>query len=292
LPEGDTIYRAARTLNRALAGRTITRFESVFPRLTRVDHDRPLPGRTIERVEARGKQLLIWFSGDLVLRTHMRMHGSWHIYRPGERWQRPRGEMRIVIGTAEYEAVAFTVPVAEFTTEEELAREPAVRDLGPDLLADDFDADDAVGRIAALAEIDTDIMIADALLDQRVIAGIGNIFKSETLFAARVNPFTRVAALSRDELCTIVATGRRLMRANVAETHEGLATYAARRRTTTLDQPTARLWVYARAGRPCRRCGTSISRRAQGPHARPTYWCVRCQPTTRKPLSKDGASQE
>jgi len=85
VPEGDTIFRAARALHQALAGRAVTRFESVFPRLTRVDHDRPLLGRTIDRVEARGKQLLIWFSGGLVLRTHMRMHGSWHIYKPGER---------------------------------------------------------------------------------------------------------------------------------------------------------------------------------------------------------------
>src|SRR6187549_3423505 len=114
MPEGDSIYRAARTLHRALAGRTITRFQSVFPQLNRVDDDAPLRGRTIEGVEARGKHLLFRFSGDLVLRTHMRMNGSWHIYRLGERWQRPRADMRIVVATAAYEAVAFTVPVAEF----------------------------------------------------------------------------------------------------------------------------------------------------------------------------------
>ncbi len=116
MPEGDTIYRAARTLNLALAGHTVTGFQSVFPRLSRVDDDTPLRGRTIERVEARGKHLLMWFRGDLVLRTHMRMHGSWHIYRPGERWQRPRHEMRIVIETAGMHAVGFSVPVAEFDT--------------------------------------------------------------------------------------------------------------------------------------------------------------------------------
>ncbi|HEY3158329.1 MAG TPA: DNA-formamidopyrimidine glycosylase family protein, partial [Vicinamibacterales bacterium] len=108
MPEGDTIFRAARTLDRALAGRAVTRFESVFSRLTRANDDRRIVGRTVERVDARGKHLLIWFSGDLVLRTHMRMRGSWHIYRPGERWQRPHADMRIVIGTAEYEAVAFS----------------------------------------------------------------------------------------------------------------------------------------------------------------------------------------
>jgi endonuclease-8 len=275
MPEGDTIFRAARALARALAGRTVTRFDSVFSKLNRIDDDRPLRGRTIDRVEARGKHLLIWFSGDLVLRTHMRMHGSWHIYRPGERWQRPHADMRIVIGTPEYEAVAFTVPIAEFTTRTGLADDPALRDLGPDLVAADFDAAEAVRRIASLPDVE----IADALLDQRAIAGIGNIFKSETLFVARIDPFARVGELSRDDIEKAVATARRLIRANVTETHEGLATYTTGRRTTQRDDRSARLWVYGRAGRPCRRCGTPISRRKQGKDLRSTYWCERCQRT-------------
>jgi endonuclease-8 len=275
MPEGDTIFRAARALDRALAGRTVTRFDSVFSKLNRVDDDRPLRGRTIDRVEARGKHLLIWFSGDLVLRTHMRMHGSWHIYRPGERWQRPHADMRIVIGTPDYEAVAFTVPVADFTTGHGLAADPALRDLGPDLAADDFDAAEAVRRITLLPDVE----IADALLDQRAVAGLGNIFKSETLFAARIDPFARVGELSRDEIEKAVATGRRLMRANVTESHEGLANYSTGRRTTRRADPSARLWVYGRAGRPCRRCGTPISRRKQGKDQRSTYWCERCQRT-------------
>ena len=301
MPEGDTIHRAARALNQALAGRTVTRFDSVFPRLTRVVDDRPLLGRRVERVGARGKHHLIWFSGDLILRTHMRMQGSWHIYRPGERWQRPHSDMRIVIGTPEYEAVAFTVPVAEFTTDEELTRDPAVRGLGPDLVADDFDADEAVKRIAALAAVadaDSDVAIGDALLDQRGVAGIGNIFKSETLFVARVDPFTRVATLSPEVLARLVATARRLMRANVndefptSEAPTSKTTYAGRR-TTGRSDPSARLWVYGRAGRPCRRCGTPISRRKQGADARTTYWCERCQPSTpnsQTPTSREAAS--
>ena len=116
MPEGDTIFRAAATLNRALQGQVVTRFVSVYPALTRVDSDTPIAGRTVDGVESRGKHLLMRFSGDLILRTHMRMSGSWHIYRPGERWQRPRADMRIVVATAAYEAVAFTVPVAEFYT--------------------------------------------------------------------------------------------------------------------------------------------------------------------------------
>src|SRR5512134_4052928 len=114
MPEGDTIHRAARTLHMALAGKTVVRFETVLPQLARVDEDAPLAGRMIERVEASGKNLLMHFSGDLHLHTHMRMHGSWHIYRPGERWRMPRRAMRVVIETAEWVAVAFNVPVAEF----------------------------------------------------------------------------------------------------------------------------------------------------------------------------------
>lgn len=254
MPEGDTIFRAARTLNQALAGRTVTRFDSVFSHLTRVDDSCPLRGRTIERVDARGKHLLIWFSGDLVLRTHMRMHGSWHIYRPGERWQRPRADMRIVIATPEYEAVAFSVPVAELTSARDLQRTAAVKALGPDILADEFDTDEAIRRVEALPGVE----IGDALLDQNVIAGIGNIFKSESLFAARLSPFARVGELSRADVERVVDAAWRLMRASAT-------------------QRTAQFAVYGRAGRPCRRCGTAISRRKQGEQARVTYWCATCQ---------------
>jgi endonuclease-8 len=275
-PEGDSIFRAARTLERALAGRTVTRFESVFPRLTRVDDDTPIRGRTIERVEARGKHLVVWFSGDLVLRTHMRMNGSWHIYRPGERWLRPHHDMRIVIETAEMHAIAFNVPVAEFAAGAELTRTPALRDLGPDPLSDAFVAEDAVTGIMSRGDME----IADALLDQSAIAGIGNVYKSEVLFAGRVNPFARVRDLARDDVERLVAVAVKFMRTNVAETSGGgIETYRGLRRTTGRSGPGARFWVYGRAGKPCRRCGTSIARRKQGPHARSTYWCERCQPS-------------
>lgn len=275
MPEGDTIFRAARTLHRALAGRAVTRFESVFPALTRIDSDTPLTGRTVERVEARGKNLLMWFSGDLILRTHMRMHGSWHVYRPGERWRRPHHDMRILLETENLHAVAFSVPIAEFETPGSLERTRPLQDLGPDPLAEDFAADDAVARIMAR----TGMQIADALLDQSAIAGIGNVYKSEVLFAGRVNPFAQVEELVREDVERLVTTAVRFMRANVAEGTPGaIETYRGLRRTTGRHDPGARLWVYGRAGKPCRRCGTPISRRKQGPHARSTYWCTRCQP--------------
>src|SRR5258708_300936 len=132
MPEGDSIYRAAQALHRALAGKTVTAFETVLPRLARIDEDAPVRGRTIERVKAAGKNLIIEFSGDLHLHTHMKMNGSWHVYRPGERWQRPRRDMRIVISTDEYVAVAFTVPVAEVHTSRSLARDESLRRIRPD----------------------------------------------------------------------------------------------------------------------------------------------------------------
>ena len=282
MPEGDTIHRAAQALHAALGGRTVTRFASVFPHLARVDDSAPLAGRTIDRVEARGKHLLVWFSGDLVLRTHMRMHGSWHIYRPGERWQRPRHDMRIVLETSAFHAVGFSIPIAEFTTTRELERAGPLQAIGPDLLADDFDAGDAIARLRARPTLD----IADALLDQTAVAGIGNVYKSEVLFAGRVNPFTPVAALTDEQLASLMAIAQRYLRANVpgrtsqhslAQATDAIVTYTGLRRTTGRSDPSARLWVYGRGGKPCRRCGTPISRRKQGPHARSTYWCPGCQ---------------
>lgn len=273
MPEGDSIFRAARALHRALAGRTVSRFVSVFPHLTNPLEDRPLVGQVIERVEARGKHLLIWFSGGLALRTHLRMHGSWHIYRPGERWQRPHHDMRIVLETPEFIAVAFNVPVAEFETTDAVERTDPLRDLGPDPLGGEFNASLAAERIAAR----TDMEIADALLDQRAIAGIGNIYKSETLFAAKVNPFTAVGQLTRDQIESIVAVAAKLLRANVSESSHGMSTSGGLRHTTGRFDPGARFWVYRRGGKPCRRCGSPIQRASQGAYARSTYWCPKCQ---------------
>src|SRR5882724_11105247 len=173
VPEGDTIWRAARTLQRAIGGRVVTRFETVLVKLARVNEDTPVAGRTVEGVESAGKWMVMRFSGDLILLTHMLMSGSWHIYRPGERWQRPRGDMRVVIGTAEWLAVAFQVPVAEFHSEESLARRDGLRALGPEVLKDDFDAARAVENLRSRPELE----IGVALLRQSLVSGLGNIFK-------------------------------------------------------------------------------------------------------------------
>jgi endonuclease-8 len=244
MPEGDTIFRTAQTLHRALAGKVVTRFETVLPKLERV----PLVGRRIERVAAVGKHLLIDFEGDVHLHTHMRMNGSWHVYRVGERWRRPRGDMRLVIETADYVAVGFNVPVAEF------ADAPPV---GPDLLAADFDADEALRRIKERGDEE----IADVLLNQRVVAGVGNIWKSESLFRSGVDPFKRVRDLDDATLQRIIVNARKLLRASANGRVERM--------------------VYSRGGQPCRRCGTRIAHRPQGPDVRLTYWCPRCQSTSR-----------
>jgi endonuclease-8 len=263
MPEGDTIHRAAHTLNAALAGRMITRFVTVLPQLARVDEDAPLAGRTIESVEAAGKNLLMHFSGDLHLRTHMRMHGSWHIYRPGERWRARRDDMRIVIETAEWVAVGFHIPVAEFYDE----RQEDLRKIGPDFLGETFDETEAMERMRARGDQE----IADVLLNQRVVAGIGNEYKSEVLFMARVNPFARVRDLGDEAILTILRTARKVMLANIRKRSMGRVT------TFSLDARQAQ-YVFGRGGKPCRKCGTAIEYAKQGRDVRGTYWCPRCQP--------------
>jgi endonuclease-8 len=281
MPEGDTIFRAARTLHRALAGKPVVRFESVFPALTRVHVDTPLTAQSVESVTASGKHVLMRFSGGQVLRTHMRMNGSWHIYRPGEAWQRPRRDMRIVVATADYVAVGFSIPVAEFIAAASITRHEELRRLGPDLLSEGFDAEEALRRMKERPGQ----LIADVLLNQRVMAGIGNVYKSEVLFSCGISPFTPVAGLTDDELASLVATGRKLLLANVQTSLAPMTTYAGYQRNTTgRDNASERLWVYGRVGLPCRRCKTSIRLKKHGDAARLTYWCPKCQPE--KPVSR------
>ncbi|MFN2446431.1 MAG: Fpg/Nei family DNA glycosylase [Vicinamibacterales bacterium] len=274
MPEGDTIFRAARTLHRALANETVTRFETGYAHLSRIDDDAPIAGRVIEDVRSQGKHLLMRFSGALILRTHMRMNGSWHIYRPGEKWRLSTRDMRIRVETTNWVAVAFNVPDAEFVDAANLARHRPMARLGPDLLSADFDEEAALARMSAHAAEP----IAEVLLNQHVVSGIGNVFKSEVLFVVRVHPDTLVATLDEHARREIVQAGRRLLQANVAPgARQGIVTYAGLRRTTGSANPGDGLWVYGRGGRPCRRCGTKIAWRKTGLDARSTYWCPTCQ---------------
>ncbi len=267
MPEGDTIFRAARTLDRALAGRVVTRFETVLPHLMRVNEDTPVTGRTVESVRANGKWLLMSFSGDLILLTHMLMSGSWHIYRPGERWQKSRYHMRIVVETAAIVAVAFNVQIAEFHTPQSLARRENFNRLGPDVLSESFDPEIAVSNLASRPELE----IGAALLSQSLLAGLGNVFKNEVCFACGVNPFRKVASLDGKQLAELVKTSREFLLANVTPD-------AHFRRTTRLAHVEERLWVYGRAGKPCRRCGNPIQSQKEAIGARVNFWCPVCQP--------------
>jgi endonuclease-8 len=272
MPEGDTIYRTARTLQRALAGHVVARFESVLPALTRVAEDRPVVGRSVESVSSRGKHLLITLTGDLILHTHMRMNGSWHLYRPGERWQRPRDDMRLLIATDTFVAVGFNVPVAEWLSARDLARHRELALLGPDPLAAAFDPSEVLTRLRTLAST----AIGDALLNQRAIAGVGNVLKSEILFVAGVHPFAPVASLDDAAVAQVIDVARELLTANVLEPSQALNAGFGRRTTRSMN-PAAKLWVYSRGGKPCRRCGALIQARKTGLDARITFWCPRCQ---------------
>ena len=276
MPEGDTIFRTARALGRALVGKPITVFRSTYPLLTRFDEETPLAGQTVASVESRGKWLLMHFSGGGTLATHMFMSGSWHIYRPGERWQKPRSQMRILIENSEYAAVGFHVPVARMHTAQSLARDPRIPRPAIDVLSAEFDAGAAALRVLAHDNEE----IADVLLHQEVMAGVGNVFKSEVCFVTGLNPFRQVSSLTREQVDGAIAAAQELVAANVLEdSGDAIVTYGGRKRRTTHEaDPTASLWVYGRRGEPCRRCDEPIRRRIQGPDARVTFWCPRCQP--------------
>ena len=274
MPEGDTIFRSARTLNRALAGQMVTRFETQLPLLARVDYDTPLTGRTVDRVESTGKWIRMYFTGDLILLTHMLMSGSWHIYRPGEQWRRPRVQMRIALHTGAFVAVAFNVPIAEFHSEATLARHRTVPKLGPDVLAADFDQEAAIGRLRGRPEL----QVGEALLQQSLVAGLGNVFKSEVCFASRVNPFRSIGSLRDEELVALMSNARRFLKMNVTDgASDRIVTYTGKGR----GQGAGALWVYQRTGEACRQCGTTIESRKQGEGARTSFWCPECQPLTR-----------
>ena len=247
MPEGDTIHRTANRLRTVLAGQPLVRLEvrHVVPKV-------PTPGTVIDSVDAVGKHLLIRFANGTTLRSHMRMTGSWHVYRTGERWRKPAHLARATVEVEGWTAVCFAAPVVEL--------EPAptstsqVAHLGPDLTSPEI-ADAEIER--AVARMD-DGEIGVVLLDQRVASGIGNVFKSETLFVCGVDPFRSAGELDHATTHKLLATASKLLRASVA------------------DAPRPQN-VYGRAGQPCRRCGTPIRAQRQGEQARTTYWCPTCQ---------------
>lgn len=246
-------------MREALAGRVLTRSDFRVPALATVD----LTGRTVLEVVPRGKHLLTRLSGGSTLHTHFRMEGSWHLYRPGDRWRGgPAWQVRVVLENAEWQAVGYRLPVVELL--DTAAESGAVGHLGPDLLADDWDLSEALRRLRA----DPLREIGMALLDQCNLAGIGNLYRTEMLFLQGLSPWAAVAEVA--DLPALVRKGRRLMLANRGRWEQ--STTGSLRRGETH-------WVFERAAQPCRRCGTPIAIAEQGsaPYTRLSYWCPHCQ---------------
>jgi endonuclease-8 len=260
MPEGDTVHLAAARLHAAFAGRELTRTDFRVPRYATLD----LAGRQVEEVVARGKHLLFRLAGGVTIHTHYRMDGAWHLYRHGERWQGPAWQVRAVLENAQWLAVGFRLPVLDvLRTADEAA---VVGHLGPDPLASDWNADEALRRVLA----DRARPISEVLLDQRAIAGIGNVWRCEICFLRGVDPWTPVGEV-RDP-AAMVSLVKRLFEAN--------RTIGSQVTTGDL-RPGQERYVYGRAGAPCRRCRTPIRRKDAAPgieDERVTYWCPRCQP--------------
>ena len=260
MPEGDTVWLAARRMDEALAGRVLVRSDFRVPQLATTD----LTGRTVLEVVPRGKHLLTRIEGGLTLHTHFRMDGSWHLYAPGTRWTGgPDFQVRVVLEVAGRVAVGYRLPVVELV---ETAREDeVVGHLGPDLLAEQPDLDRATANLWGRGDDE----VGMALLDQRLLAGLGNLYRCEVLFLQGLSPWLPVADVP--DLARLVARSRRLMWAN-RERPEQSTTGSLRRGQDH--------WVFERSGRPCRRCGTRVRSTEQGvaPRRRLTYWCTRCQP--------------
>lgn len=273
MPEGDTVWRAARRLHTALAGRVLTRSDLRVPRFATAD----LTGRAVLDVTPRGKHLLTRFEDGLTLHSHLRMDGSWRVFATGERWRGgPAHQIRAILGNTEHIAVGYRLPVLELirTAEEQ----SVVGHLGPDLLGPDWDPAEAVRRLTT----DPGRSLGEALLDQRNLAGIGNVYKSELAFLAAVTPWLPVGELAPGVPERLVATAHRLLEANKDRPD---------RRTTTTRHPTHNLYVYGREHRPCLRCGAPVRRAELGD--RVTYWCPGCQQgPSRPPDSRGGPSAE
>ncbi|MFE4413925.1 Fpg/Nei family DNA glycosylase [Streptomyces sp. NPDC056821] len=259
MPEGDTVWQTARRLHDALAGKVLTRSDFRVPKYATVD----LTGRTVLDSVSRGKHLLTRFEGGLTLHSHLLMEGAWKVYGTGERWKGgPGHQIRAVLGTADRAAVGYRLQVLELLRTSEEDR--TVAHLGPDLLGPDWDPDLALANLLA----DPGRPLGEALLDQRNLAGIGNVYKSELCFLLGVTPWLPVSALPADRAAKLPALAKRLLEANRDRVV---------RRTTGLRGQD--LFVYGRAPRPCLRCGTSVrvADQGDGSQERPTFWCPSCQ---------------
>lgn len=257
MPEGDTIHRTAQTLSQVLTGQRLQQVQLA------IGSTRPFAPTVVERVEARGKNLLMYFDDGHVLWSHMGMNGSWHVYRAGERWRRSPRYLKALLRTDAWVALCFSPQTLELLGQQDIDRHPLLAALGPDTLDGDFDSAEVIRRMRAHDRL----TLGEALMRQDLLAGVGNVYKSEALFLARLSPFARIRELPDDTLDRLVSGASRLMHENMSNTL----------RTTRPAGAGGRLWVYRRSGEPCFRCGTRIEMRRQGLAARSTYYCPECQ---------------
>lgn len=257
MPEGDTVHRSARALDRALSGRTVIRTDFRVPQLATTD----LGGSVIKQVVPRGKHMLTRFDDGWTLHTHFKMEGSWHLYRQGERWRGPGWQVRAVLETDPFVAVGFRLAIVELVRTEE--ESTVVGHLGPDILSLEWDLQEALTRLRS----DPKRLIGEALFDQRNVAGIGNLYVNETLYLKGINPQATVAGV--EDLEGILGLAKKLMAENIE--HNVQTTTGNRRKSE-------KHWVFERPGHLCRRCGTPVEVARQGRYSRLVYWCPICQP--------------
>ena len=257
MPEGDTIHSAVRRIAPVLEGRVPDEILTPHPRHGMDRWPERLAGSAVRSVDAHGKHLFLRFEGGLTMHSHLRMTGWWGVYRRGQRWGRAPRRAWLVLRAGDHEVVQFDGPVLELLTDARARGDGRLAGLGPDILAPDFDRDVFLRR---LREDDPTRPVGDALLDQRIVAGIGNLWKAEAFFAAGVDPWRATADVSDDEVFAVIDEGRVRMRESVDKGHHA--------------RPRA---VYRRAGMTCARCGTKIRSRGQGDDNRMTYWCPGCQ---------------
>lgn len=271
MPEGDTLHNIAKLLRPALVGKKVVRLE-----LARLAGDTSvLVGTEIIKVEAVGKNLLVHFDSGLVLHTHLKMPGSWHLYRPGQAWRRSPSAARVILEVEDAQAVCFEAPVVRVLRERDLKRDRQLSELGPDLLGETFDVRKAMAGLRAV----NDWPVGVAVMHQRAVSGIGNVWKSELLFLEQLNPFGLVASVSDEKLTTLLSRAREMMLANVED---------GGRRTTRYEGVSdgTRVWVYRRRGMPCFRCGTTVRMKRQGEAQRSTYFCPKCQGVSSEALAE------
>jgi endonuclease-8 len=259
VPEGDTVFRAAQFLDRALSGRVLTRTDFRVPQHATAD----LSGSTVVQTLAHGKHLLTRTDNGFTLHTHLKMEGAWHVYRLGEKWRRPSGEVRVLLEAGDVTAVGFSLGVVELI--DTCDEERILGHLGPDLLGPDWDQDEALRRLRA----DPDRSITAALLDQRNLAGIGNMYAAELCFTSGIHPGRPISDVT--DLPRLVRRAKQMLEVNKERAIQ----------STTGDlRSRMRTWVYRRDKSPCRRCGTTIqvAMRGEPGRERAPYWCPSCQP--------------